>query len=284
MKRFLALIILLAALAACTQQPAVVENQTPEQAPVVPEEAPVPETPPAQAAPAETESEIAERLAREQAEKIAETITHPPKFEPRNRSTVAQQMWNTVSQLDSYQFKTQQGTFFVRGSAVRYLPRNPVVKHNFVRNNVTFQEIYADEIIFDHAAKTATGYCTATLDNVKAKCEELRLYDIDFNLPYDEVAVKLPEDWVKDYLDAETVGEEYEKYYIKSIETTRVRFQDGTEIYFYPRAGLPLKVVKGPLESYTYDDMVINQARPEDVIHRAKKDIPQTEYFYKTPY
>lgn len=279
MKKLLALLLLFV-LVACTAKQAMPEQKTPEATPVAPEAAPAaPE-----AVPDQMPDDTAARLAREQEERIIEAVSHPPKVPQREKSSIVKQMLAAFSIIESYQFKTPQGVYYVRGDNVRFLPFNAIRKSGVWQGTVRYPEIYIDEVIVDRETKTATGYCTGVASDAEHHCVGLKLYEIPFSLNYTEVAPKLPQDWAEEYLTAEVIDEEYQKYYIKSIETVRVRFKDGTEMYFLQKAGLPIRIVKGPLELYAFDDLVINQARPEDVMHRSRSEIPQEELFYRPRY
>ena len=125
MRKIIALLALLLMISACTQQAMpderAAEATTPETTENIPE------------IPAEEEEEktvmpqddLAERLAREQAERIADTLEHPPKLEQRDRETFVEQMWKAYSLLESYKFRMPTGTWYVRGEKVKYLPVNP---------------------------------------------------------------------------------------------------------------------------------------------------------------
>ncbi|MEM4247278.1 MAG: hypothetical protein QXR48_01785 [Candidatus Woesearchaeota archaeon] len=283
MKKFLALFTLLM-LAACTAETPI-EPALPQPA-VQPEAVePVAETqePEEHQAPV-LEDDTAKRLAQEQAEKIAESLEHIQTFPTRERKTIVGEMADVYNTLDSYKFKTSKGTFYVRGNKVRVLLRTPIIKRGIMQGTTRYSEIVVDEVILDRFRKEATGYCFGITEETRNECGTLKIFDTAFNLSYDEVAEKMPDDWLKEYLNVPPVEEEHEKYFLNGIETIRVRFKDGVEMYFSPRAGLPIKVVKGPLDRYEYDNLVPNQVRPEDVIHRSREEIPATELFYKQIY
>ncbi|MEM4240103.1 MAG: hypothetical protein QXM31_03550 [Candidatus Woesearchaeota archaeon] len=284
MRKFIALLVLLMLAACASEKP--IEPAAPAEPAAQPAQAEAVAPEPAaeeEARPAPADG-LAERLAREQAEKIAESIEHVQKLPLRERKTIVSEMMDVYSTLDSYKFKSSVGTFFVRGNKVRIILRTPINKRIFTQGSTRYPEIFVDEVILDRVRKEATGYCFGFTEKVTNECANLKLFDTPFNLSYDEIAVKMPDEWLAEYLHAEAVEEEHEKYFINSIETIRVRFKDGTEMYFFPRAGLPVKVVKGPLELFEYENIVPNQARPEDVIHRSRESIPATELFYKQIY
>jgi hypothetical protein len=230
------------------------------------------------------EDDTAERLAREQAAKIAEELNTVTKAEPGDRVTFVEQMLEHYNNLDSYQFKTERGTFYARGDKVRVLLNDPVIKYNVVRGNTTYRQVYMDELIFDRDDKTATGYCAGITEAVNRYCAQLSLHDLDFPLAFSEHWTKMPDEWVREYSSQMSADEEYEKYYIDNRETARITFKDGTEMYFLEKGGVPMKIVKVPLTRVTYDSLVINSVRPEDVLHRSKLDIPAMESFYKPIY
>jgi hypothetical protein len=269
-----------------------------EQAPAVPNET-APAAEPAAAAPepviaeqsqVEVESKplpddaVKEKVIQEEQERIAAEVEHIQPLPQRNRTTVVGEMLNTYNTIDSYQFKTSKGTYYVRGDKVRFLPIKTINVRNFIRGATKYPEIFVDEVIFDRTDKTATGYCFGFDEETRRECESLKMPDIPFNLSYSEYFTKMPDDWSKEYASQAVGDEEHEKYFLNSIETTRVAFKDGTEMFFSPLAGVPIKVVKGPLESYTFDSLVINRVRPEDVIHRTRAQIPPNEVFYKPIY
>jgi hypothetical protein len=227
---------------------------------------------------------VKEQVIKAEEERIVEAISHPAPLPQRNRTTVVGDMMNTYKTIDSYQFKTSKGTFYVRGDKIRYLPRNAINKRGIVLSAVRYPEIFVDELIFDRTDKTATGYCFGFADEVRRECDSLKLMDKAFNLSYDEFVIKMPDDWLTEYLRLAVGDEEHEKYFLNSVETTRVAFKDGIEMFFFPAAGLPIRVVKGPLETYDFDNLVINRAKPEDVIHRSRDQISPNEAFYKPIY
>ncbi len=283
MRKALTILVLMAFLVACTVAPAPKEPAAPA-ADVAP--APEPVKSMEEERKPVLEDDTAARLAKEQEQKIIETLESPPKLPPRDRTTAVEQMWNTFTTLSSYQFKTPQGAYFVRGDKIKSVPFNAIVKHDFSQGSQFWRQIYIDEIILDRGAKTATGYCAGLSQDVNRQCANLQLHDVPFTLSYDEFATKLPEDWVKEYINQIPTHEEAEKYYLKSLLTTRVQFKDGTEMSFFPKAGLPVQIIPQGrnLDKIIFDDIVVNQVRPEDIAHRSKKDIPVEEQFYKPRY
>lgn len=270
--------VALLVLAACKAPEA---PPTPEVAPSLPAPAEkIEEAPPA----APAEDDTAERLAEEQKEKIIEYLETPPKLEPRDRTTIVEQMWDIASKLESYQFKTLAGAWFVRGEKVKHVPFNAIRKTDVMAGGTKYREVFIDEVFFDREERTATGYCTGWDENVRKQCASLGILDIAFPLSYDELMIKLPEDWVKEYLGEVPTEEEYEKYYVKNVLTNKAVFKDGVQMFFNPRAGLPLQIILGPLDKVSFDDLVINQVRPEQVVHRSRSEIPPEEMFYQPKY
>jgi hypothetical protein len=284
MRKFLAFLVLLAMIS-CTVPQAPPEAapepiaQPIEEAQEAPEEL-VAEEPP-RAPPADG---LAERLAQEQAEKIAKQLETVTKVEPRQRTTIGQQMWDVYSGIDSYQFKALTGAWFVRGEKVKFIPYNAIRLRDITIHGKLYRDAYADEIIFDREEKIATGYCTGNDENIRQPCANLDITDKPFPLPYEPNMIKLPDDWLKEYRERQPTLEEYEKYYVKNVLTTKAVYSDGVELYFFPKAGIPLQVVEGPLKKTVYDDIVINQVRPEDVIHRSRSEIPEGEIYYRPKY
>jgi hypothetical protein len=279
MKRLIALLIVLLLSACGTPQPSEPAAAEPVVAEPVVEAQPVQE----EQAPA-TEDDTAERLAEEQEQKIIEVISQPQNLTARERKTIAGEMFDIFNTLDSYKFKSLKGTFFVRGDKARILLRNPVTMRGVMQGTTRYSEVLIDEVILDRAKKEAVGYCFGETEQTRNECGALEIFDTAFNISYSDFYIKMPDDWLKEYLNVPAVDEEYEKYFVNSVETVRVKFKDGVEMFFFPRAGLPIKVVKSKLDSYEYDNLVPNQARPEDVIHRSRESIPATESFYKQIY
>jgi hypothetical protein len=284
MKRFLAFLVLLAMVSCAVPQ-------APPKAAPEPTAQPVQEVPPAEEAIADEpepssppEDDLAERLAQEQAEKIAEQLETPPKLEPRQRTTIGQQMWDIYSGIDSYQFKALTGAWFVRGEKVKYIPYKAIRLRDITIQGKLYRDAYADEIIFDRNDMTATAYCTGHDENIRQPCANLDITDKPFLLPYEPNMIKLPDNWLKEYKDKQPTLEEYEKYYVKNVLTTKAVYSDGVELYFFPKAGIPLQVVEGPLRKTVYDDIVVNQVRPEDVIHRSRSEIPEGELYFRQKY
>ncbi len=285
MKKILILIAFLILISACTQQETALDES--EQAQTTGETTPAEATTTAgeeeEAEEAPQQDNLAERLAQEQAERIADSLETPPKLEQRDRETFVEQMFKAYSLLESYKFRNAQGSWHVRGEKIKFLPINPIILYNAQKGDKKYKQAYLDELFFDTKEKTLTGYCFGFSESVNRQCATFELYDIPFQLPYEQYITKLPHEWLKDYMTDVPINEEHEKYYVKNIETTRVKFEDGTEIYFFERAGLPLRIVKG-YDITNYEDVVNDQVRPEDVTHRSRKDIPPQESYYTNPY
>lgn len=288
MKKLLVLLIILV-LVACARQPATLEQRAPAEnatpaVTVTPAEniAPAVEVTPAEQR-EEADEELRQKVIAQEEARIQEALAHPEKFAPRNRSnTVGDALSDTFSTIKSYQYRTTRGTFFVLGDKIRYVLTDPIRITHVSRAGENYSEIYLDEVIIGRGAKTATGYCAGFTDAVRKQCANLQLFDLDFPLVYDSYNPKLPEDWSREFSAKEVSNEGEQKYYLNSIETTLVQFADGTAMYISPKAGLPIKVVTEPLVSTTFDNLVVNQVKPENVIHRSRADIPPDEVFHST--
>jgi hypothetical protein len=286
MKKIIALIFLLI-LASCTAQAPKLDERAvqPEQTTEATQTEEITETsveePPE---PVPVDDGTAERLAQEQAERIIESIETVQKLPPRDRTTIVEQMWQAFSGIDSYQYRSPKGVYYVRGTKIKLWPYEPIIKRNVQAEDKIIKEAYIDEIFIDRQTQKATGYCTGRLVDAKAHCADNQLFDVPFSIPYSEVNTKLPEDWLKEYVNQMPVDEEPDKYTIKNILTTRVVFSDEVEMYFFTKAGLPIQIIKSRLERINYDDLVINRVRPEDIIHRTKAEIPPEEPFYRPQY
>lgn len=296
MKQLIIAIVLALFLMSCTAPQTGLPEQREDGKVMAPAEGELPAEEPEQAIDEQVESEeerrpslqddTAERLAAEQAAKIEESLGTVQKVEPRDRVTGIERMYETFKGISSYQFKTAKGKYFVRGEKVKFLPSDPFMRTNVQKGDKLYRQIYIDEIIMDVPEKLATGYCIGVEDDTSSQCSQLELDDIAFSLPFDDHIIKLPQDWLKEYLNQVPTVEDAEKYYIKGLQTTLLSFNDKTELYFFPKAGLPVQVIpKGDaLKKQVYDDIVVNQVNPEDVIHRSRADIPAYEAFYKPKY
>jgi hypothetical protein len=288
MKKYLIFVVLLLMISCTARQPALDQRSPEDAAEAAAAENVTPsvivESPPEQRETMPVPSDdLRQKVIAQQEERIEDSLAHPEKFTPRNHTNeVGKLMADAAPSLQSYQFRTSKGTFYVRGGLVRYLLLTPLLKHNVQRDSVNYTELYLDEIIVDRNAKTAKAYCFGFTDTTRKQCARIQIADLDFALPYDEANPKLPEDWAREFETKEVTGSDEQKYYLNSVETTRLQFLNGSELYILPKAGLPIKVVFGPLDAITFDNFVINQVRPEDVVHRSKSDIPPQEPFYKT--
>ena len=288
MKKYLLFVVLLLMIS-CTARQLALDQRSPEDAAeVLSAENATPavtvESPPEarETMPAPSDEDLRQKVIAQQEQRIEESLAHPEKFAPRNHTNEVGELIEAAEpSLQSYQFRTSKGTFYVRGGVVRYLLLSPILKHNVARDSVNYTELYLDEIIVDRNAKTAKAYCFGFTDTTRKQCARLQLADIDFDMQYDVANPKLPEDWAREFASKEVTASDEQKYYLNSIETTRLQFPNGGELYMLPKAGLPIKVVVSPLEGYTFDNFVINQVRPEDITHRSKTDIPPQEAFYK---
>ncbi|MEM2916087.1 MAG: hypothetical protein QXT19_01900 [Candidatus Woesearchaeota archaeon] len=284
MKRIFMLLVLLV-LASCVpaeptapSEPVAVPVSEPAEPAVAPAEEPVPE--PA----AKPADDLAERLAKEQEQKIIEALSQPQHLPLRNRTTIVGDMWAVYQTLDSYHYKSPRGLVLIRGDKLRYLPVRQIHLVDVVYDGKKYNDVFIDEIIFDRAKRTATGYCSGYISDIAKQCITLGLSEVPFALPYDQHRPKTPDDWAQEYMNKPVVNEEYGKYFINGVETVRVKFEDGTEMYFQPSVGLPVKIVKGPLEVTEFDGIIPNRVRPEDVVHRLRSSIPPMDAFYRQIY
>ena len=290
MKRIIALFVLLLLIGCSAPKPVEQLNETPIVAPsetvvVAEPDSGADERAEKQERKQVLDDSLKEKVIQEQEKRIVEAVQNPPPLPQRNRTTVAGEMWKTFSGIDSYKFKTFTGAYYVRGDKVRIVLRSPITKRGVTQNGKNYPEIIVDEVILDRTARSAIGYCFGITEQTRNNCANLELSDsTGFSLPYEEFAIKMPEDWVKEYMTEKVTEEESQKYFLGTIETTKVKFNDGVEMYFYPKAGLPIKIIKGPQEMIVFDSLIPNQARPEDVIHRARNSIPPTELFYAQIY
>ncbi len=284
MKRLFALMVLIV-LASCAptepaapSEPVAVPISEPAEPAVAPAEEHVAE--PA-VAPAD---DLAERLAKEQEQKIIESLSQPQHLPLRNRTTIVGDMWAVYQKLDSYHYKSPKGLVLIRGDKLRYLPFKQIHLVDVVYDGKKYNDVFIDEIIFDRAKKTAIGYCSGYVSDIAKQCITLGLSEVPFTLLYDQYYPKTPDDWSREYMNTPVVDEEHGKYFINGIETVRVKFEDGTEMYFHPSVGLPLKIVKDPLDVTEYEGVIANRVRPEDIVHRLKSSIPPMDAFYRQIY
>jgi len=159
-------------------------------------------------------------------------------------------------------------------------------------SGVTFGDIkkpvfYYDTIYVDRVSKTAFGYCEGHEENVNRQCDELEIYDLAYPLPYSELNIALPHDWLFTYIEREPDSMEANKYYVKGRAATTVKFNDNptVELHVDPGTGLPIRVdtLKGSvlLNRIDFEKLASNTVRDVDVYHRTRSEIPSSDAFYK---
>lgn len=157
---------------------------------------------------------------------------------------------------------------------------------------VTFGELkksvfYYDTIYVDRVSKTAFGYCEGHEETVNRQCAELEIYDLAYPLPYSELNIALPHDWLFRYLEREPDTMDANKYYVKGRASTTVRFEDDprVELHIDPGTGLPMRVdtLRGSvlLNRVDFEKLASNTVRDVDVYHRTRSEIPSSEAFYQ---
>lgn len=188
--------------------------------------------------------------------------------------------------VTGYSFKYGLNTYFSRGTKYKVILGNAVSVKDVMFGEQKKSLFYYDTIYIDRGAKTAAAYCEGHKSTINQQCDSLELYDLALILPYDSYTIKLPEDWLFEYLDTEPTLVDRNKNYIKSRITTLVKLVNGDtiDLNIDEMIGLPVRVdvKKGNVlvKRYEYEDLVSNKVRDVDVIHRSKSEIPTEEAFY----
>jgi len=261
--------------------------------------------------------QLREQAAEAAKEKVKETVKEVPKEEPEEEvkevpkaepkvevSKVGEVEEETLSpsekrtkmyrfldtfaeKVKGYEFIYKKDKYFVRGKKYKIILENPVtVKH------VTFGDLeknlfYYDTIYLDRSSKKAVAYCEGHDSRMNYQCSDLEIRDLGLPVEYTDFNITLPEDWLFAYLDYEPDVLEENKYYIEGRASVYVRFEGATdlELNFDRGSGLVMRVDRKKsgqlLERIDYENLVSNDVREVDVIHRSKDEIPSEEVFYR---
>ncbi len=185
--------------------------------------------------------------------------------------------------VTGYSFKYGVNSYFSRGTKYKVILNNAVSAKDVMFGEEKKSLFYYDTVYIDRGSKTAIAYCEGHKSAVNSQCDSLELYDLALPVPYESYMIKLPEDWLFEYLDTEPILVDKNKNYIKNRVATLIRFSNGEiiDLNVDELIGLPLRVdiKKGDalIKRYEYEDLVSNKV---SVIHRSKSEIPTEEAFY----
>ncbi|RMD57680.1 hypothetical protein D6825_03285 [Candidatus Woesearchaeota archaeon] len=185
--------------------------------------------------------------------------------------------------VSSYSFTHNSNKYSVKGERYRIILEAPNQKHRITINGTEYDTFIYDTIYVDRTAKTALAYCEGWSSEVNTQCAKYEIYDLPFRLNFEDNDIKLPEDWLFDYLDLPPRSVSKDKYYVNGRQTWKIDFE-GAVIFFDPKTGLAIKseqIKNSKLETNTYDKLSSNTVRDIDVIHRSKSEILSQETFYK---
>lgn len=286
--KYIAITILLLFLAACAAQTETPAEKEDLQKQIVQDIVEVTEEPVSQPEISEPEEVT---VSEDVTTKVKETIpteTHEEEITaPAQSRTKLYDFLDKFAQtVTGYSFKYGTNTYFSRGTKYKIILGNAVSVRDVMFGEQKKSLFYYDTIYIDRTSKTAAAYCEGHKSAVNNQCDSLELYDLALPLPYESYTIKLPEDWLFEYLDTEPVLVDRNKNYIKSRITTLVKFVNGEtiDLNIDEMIGLPVRadVKKGNvlIKRYEYEDLVSNKVRDVDVIHRSKSEIPTAEAFY----
>lgn len=189
--------------------------------------------------------------------------------------------------VKSYSFNYRKNKYYVRGPLMKIVLGDFVYDKDVVVDGKTYKQVYLDAVYLDRGSKRAVGYCEGLIKELKSRCIDLELEDVKFPRLYADYIIKLPEDWLFEFLNRIPHLVEERKYFVESRLTTLVKFIDPDktiELYFDEAIGLPLRVLvkqgEVVIERYDYEKLVANHVREVDVIHRSASEIPSEEVFY----
>jgi len=209
---------------------------------------------------------------------------------PARQITMMQKLVDAYAKkVTGYQFRYNKGMYFVKGQKFKVVLDDQVlIKNASLPPNVTGHFFYFDTVYVDRSGKSAVAYCEGHKAPVDRQCKQMNLYDLPYDVDFEEYNIVLPADWLLSYLDKRATGVDEKKYYVNSLLTTVVKFDDAlnTQISFDPQTGLAVRAdqtKEGALSRFEYRDLASNRVRDVDVQHRSKAEIPTEEMFYKGP-
>jgi len=230
-----------------------------------------------------------EMLKKSVVESIS-TDTHEEEINapPQGRTKLYDYLDKFAQEVSGYSFDYKSNNYFVRGTKYKIILGNPVSVRDVIFGEEKRSLFYYDTIYIDRSANSALAYCEGHTSSINRQCDSLDLYDLALPLPADSYAVKLPEDWLFEYLKQEPIQVERNKNYIKQRIASLVRFSsDGNiiDLNIDELIGLPIrvdiKVGDVLVQRYDYENVISNKVRDVDVIHRSKSEIPTSEVFYR---
>ncbi len=151
----------------------------------------------------------------------------------------------------NYKFNYKGDQWFVEGKRAKIIPFR-------VLENM-YHAPFIDTIYLDLENRTAVGVCEGRDDNIKRQCLQQNALGTKFAMPYVQVKIQLPEDWLVDYqnlymtvADAPKLVSDRDTVHLKHQSQTRI-----VDVYIDPTIGLPLAVVDNGIE-YKYERLSKN--------------------------
>ena len=191
-----------------------------------------------------------------------------------------------AKKVESYKFRIDLGEVFVRGDKFKIILSKPVrVIGKDHTSGVSSLDVIST-VYIDRKEKTAIGYCEGKDTGTRRECEEKDILDIPREVNYLDYNIKLPEDWLWEFLEEKVDFVETDKYYVNSKKAVRVFFTRNNtilDIFFDEKTGLPARLISSKegqfSTTYNFLDLSANTVKEKDVSHRDLKDIPSSEYY-----
>ena len=164
-----------------------------------------------------------------------------------------------LSQLFAKKSKITSMSYTFQSGSGATQPRHKVfIKGNImkIQFSVTPGVLYTkdvDTVVFNTATHTATGYCEQ-VDYCK-KIGEFGLVD------YETFYIQTPFDWSNKITTAENIGSEK----LRVRNTILVKINDDYQYWVDSYYGVPIKVTKGNLEYYLFDNVAFNSVSDSDL-------------------
>jgi hypothetical protein len=151
----------------------------------------------------------------------------------------------------NYKFNYKTDQWFVEGKRAKIIPFR-------VLENI-YHAPFIDTIYLDLENRTAVGVCEGRDDNIKRQCIQQNVLGKKFAMPYVQVKIPLPEDWLVEYqnlfmtvANAPKLATDRTTVHLKHISQTRT-----VDVYIDPSFGLPVAVVDNGIE-YHYERLSRN--------------------------
>ena len=244
------LVALVVFLAGCITIQEAPPAASPVPQPVAPEPSVEQPPVPAEQAPVETQANETANATNAPEEGVFERPTE-------DAPTVTKFLALFRSEVKNYRFIYKSDTWYVAGTKAKVEPYR-VLQNQY---NVPF----IDTIYFDLERRTAIGVCEGRDSQIKKQCLQRQTLGKPYGLPFVQLMIKLPEDWLTEFqnlylapADTPKLAADRPTVHLKHITKTRV-----TDLYIDPSSGLPVAVIDAGTE-YQYDKLAKNQLGPND--------------------